>query len=269
MAVAHRIYVTVGGNYSVADFNSNIAGHKIVYILKETQSYTLSAPQVLSLIGKNHVWADCGDILSLTYNSKQGIEFIREDTAGQINTVVNPVKTELADAEAAMAIVVDGDTAPKNITSGQYVFVKNHSTLATGMYHATEAISSGASITGNNVEADADGGFNALTTVQTITGITKGTKVNSANYINSELCGKLCCVKGYFSINDSLATGDVLFNIPSNIQPTTGRNYFVVHVTNTDRYILLTIGTQIKVESLLGNTFSSGDVFVLSYYYFI
>lgn len=125
-------------------------------------TYSLTAPQVLSLLGqRNHVWADCGDILSLTYNSKQGIEFIREDTAGQINAVVNPVKTELADAEAAMAIVVDGDTAPKNITSGQYMFVKNHSTLATGLYHATEAISSGASIAGK-VEADADGGFNAL-----------------------------------------------------------------------------------------------------------
>lgn len=155
-------------------------------------TYSLTPGQVLSLIGKNHVWADTGNILSLTYNSKQGMEFIREDTAGQINTVVNPVKTELADAEAAMAIVVDGDTAPKNITSGQYVFVKNHSTLATGLYHATEAISSGTSVAGK-VEADADGGFNALNSkvtqlyIKNVTGTTTATgaitpDIDVANY---------------------------------------------------------------------------------------
>ncbi len=157
-----RIIISVDGNYSVADFNSNIAGHKIVYILKETQSYTLTAPQVLSLIGKNHVWADCGDILSLTYNSKQGMEFIREDTAGQITTKLDPVKEELENTEATMAIVIDGDTAPKNITQGQYLFIKNHSTLATGAYHAISAIASGASVTNDNVTADTNGFTNAI-----------------------------------------------------------------------------------------------------------
>ena len=135
---------------------------QVAYKIATPVTYSLTPGQILSIIGQNNVWADTGDILSLTYNSKQGIEFIREDTAGQINTVVDPVKEELADAEAAMAIVVDGDTAPKNITSGQYVFVKNHSTLATGMYHATAAISSGASITSSNVQADADGIANLL-----------------------------------------------------------------------------------------------------------
>lgn len=157
-------FININSNFAtLEEFKAYATTNPITFVLKLATpvTYTLTPGQVLSLIGKNHVWADCGDILSLTYNSKQGIEFIREDTAGQINTVVNPVKEELADAESAMAIVVDGDTAPKNITSGQYVFVKNHSTLATGMYHATAAISSGASITGK-VEADADGGFNAL-----------------------------------------------------------------------------------------------------------
>lgn len=140
-------------------FKATVTGQKIVYELATPVTYSLTPGQVLSILGQNNVWADCGDILSLTYNSKQGIEFIREDTAGQIA----PVEAELADAEAAMAIVVDGDTAPKNITTGQYVFVKSHSTLATGMYHATTNIASGASVSGSNVAADANGIANVLT----------------------------------------------------------------------------------------------------------
>ena len=68
-----------------------------------------------------------------------------------------------ADAyESALAIVVDGDEAPQNITAGQYLFIKNHSTLATGGYHATAAISSGDSITSSNVSADSDGVANSI-----------------------------------------------------------------------------------------------------------
>ena len=69
---------------------------------------------------------------------------------------------DVNDVENALAIVVNGDTAPKAITKGQYLFIKNHSTLATGGYHATANISSGGSVSGSNVSADADGISNAL-----------------------------------------------------------------------------------------------------------
>lgn len=66
------------------------------------------------------------------------------------------------DLEGGLAIVVNGNTAPKNIAAGQYLFIKNHSTLATGGYHATAAISRGGTISSSNVTADADGIANAL-----------------------------------------------------------------------------------------------------------
>lgn len=66
------------------------------------------------------------------------------------------------DLEEGLAIVVNGNTAPKNIAAGQYLFIKNHSTLATGGYHATAAISSGGTISSSNVAADADGIANSL-----------------------------------------------------------------------------------------------------------
>lgn len=68
-----------------------------------------------------------------------------------------PLAADLRELSEGMAIVIDGDTAPKAIASGQYLFIKNHSTLATGGYHATAAIASGADITSSNVAADADG----------------------------------------------------------------------------------------------------------------
>ena len=62
----------------------------------------------------------------------------------------------------ALAIVINGDTAPKAITSGQYLFIKNHTTLPTGGYHATANIANGAAVTSSNVAQDADGIANAL-----------------------------------------------------------------------------------------------------------
>ena len=64
--------------------------------------------------------------------------------------------------EDGIAIVINGDTAPRAITSGQYLMIKNHSTLATGGYHATANIANGASVTSSNVAADSDGIANAL-----------------------------------------------------------------------------------------------------------
>ena len=71
---------------------------------------------------------------------------------------------EMGDIEDAIAIVIDGDTAPQAITSGQYLFIKNHSTLANGGYHATADIASGGTVSSSNVSADPDGIVNALRT---------------------------------------------------------------------------------------------------------
>ena len=69
---------------------------------------------------------------------------------------------EIESVENALAITIDGDYAPKAITKGQYLFIKNHSTLAAGGYHAKSNISSGATISSSNVESDADGISNAI-----------------------------------------------------------------------------------------------------------
>lgn len=80
---------------------------------------------------------------------------------GELTISPGAVKN-LPGLEESVAIVVNGDTAPKAITSGQYLFIKNHSVLATGGYHATAAIASGEDVTSSNVVADMDGIANAL-----------------------------------------------------------------------------------------------------------
>lgn len=80
--------------------------------------------------------------------------------------IIDDAFTDLSGQTNGVAIVVDGDTAPKAIASGAYLFIKNHSTLPTGGYHATAAIASGASVTSGNVSADSNGivngAFNVL-----------------------------------------------------------------------------------------------------------
>ena len=64
--------------------------------------------------------------------------------------------------EKGIAIVVNGDTAPRAISSGDYLFIKNHSTLATGGYHATANIANGAAVTSSNTASDSKGVTNTI-----------------------------------------------------------------------------------------------------------
>ncbi len=109
---------------------------------------------------------------------QENVDGLIDDTAGSGDTDVtlsaDKIMDELGDRDTAignvaagLAIVVTGDTAPANIDSGAYIFLKGHSTLATGGYHATAAISSGDTISSSNVAADADGIANALNSKMT------------------------------------------------------------------------------------------------------
>lgn len=183
--------------------NNNVS---ISYRLASPLVYQFTAEQIRSLIGQNYLSANCGDIDSVTYVCKEGIDFIHEDTTGQIRNATDPIKSELNGIESATVIVVDGNTAPKNISSGQYLFIKNHATLATGGYHATAAISSGASVTSNNVTADSNGVVNAI--LSKVNGVindsaTASDTTWSSNKINNSLAGKVNTESGKgLSTND-------------------------------------------------------------------
>ena len=64
-------------------------------------------------------------------------------------------------AESAIAIVSIGNTHAA-ITSGQYVYVREHGTLAEGLYRATANVAADGTLSGSNVTAVSGGGLNAL-----------------------------------------------------------------------------------------------------------
>ena len=63
--------------------------------------------------------------------------------------------------EQGIAILATGNTHAA-ITSGQYVFVRNHSTLANGLYKASANIAANAALSTSNLVADSSGGLNSL-----------------------------------------------------------------------------------------------------------
>ena len=63
--------------------------------------------------------------------------------------------------EDALAIVANGNTHAA-ITSGQFVYVRNHSTLTEGLYVASSNIAANATLSSSNLAADSKGGLNAL-----------------------------------------------------------------------------------------------------------
>jgi len=145
---------------------------------------------------------------------------------------ISGINTELGKAEDSIAIVVNGDTAPQNISRGQYLFIKGHSSLASGGYHATAAISSGADVTSENVSADSDGIANSLydsitNNDYTSTGLTPtNCSITVGGY---HKLGKLVVIN--MRIEKTEATGVTITGFP---RPSISSPYAVISVTGYD-----------------------------------
>lgn len=68
-----------------------------------------------------------------------------------INDNMEAIDNALDAKDRSLAVVNTGDTAEANITKGELVYVRGHTTLADGLYQASEAITSGASLSGSNL----------------------------------------------------------------------------------------------------------------------
>lgn len=79
-----------------------------------------------------------------------------------------PLQTQATNAASSisalqngMAIVCNGNTHAA-IASGSYAYVRNHSSLAEGLYQATTAIAANATLSSSNLVAVSGGGLNAI-----------------------------------------------------------------------------------------------------------
>ena len=71
------------------------------------------------------------------------------------------LQNQLDGVKNGIAIVSTGDTHIA-ITSGQYVYIQDHGTLAEGLYKATSNIAANGTLSSSNVTAVSGGGLNAL-----------------------------------------------------------------------------------------------------------
>jgi len=74
-----------------------------------------------------------------------------------LQTQITSLGSTATAIEQGMAILATGNTHVA-ITSGQYVFVRNHSTLANGLYKASANIAANAALSTSNLVADSSGG---------------------------------------------------------------------------------------------------------------
>ena len=79
----------------------------------------------------------------------------------KVDAYAGKVNDSLAGIQDGLAIVAVGDTHAA-ITSGQFVYVKEHNTLPEGLYTASANIAANGALSTTNLTADSKGGLNAL-----------------------------------------------------------------------------------------------------------
>lgn len=131
--------------------------------------------------------------------------------------------------EDALAIVANGNTHAA-ITSGQFVYVRNHSTLTEGLYVASSNIAANATLSSSNLTADSKGGLNALSeqianyiTVDSASGTT-----DADGYINVIKSSQIIILKAWSTSSDVL-----VFSYPATSATEKGRESWWFRAVNS------------------------------------
>ena len=146
---------------------------------------------------------------NLTADSAGGLN----DLQAQVTTLNDKIAVTEVTLADSIAIVANGDTHAA-ITSGQYVYVKNHGSLADGLYKATAAIGTNATLSTSNLTADGNGGLNDLkgqvdSLNSKITAHTIGTYVDIIGY-NTTSNKFTCPSDGYIRVKSGTTDGNVV-----------------------------------------------------------
>lgn len=97
----------------------------------------------------------------VSVNGEFGVVTVYGTGISRSSTNAQTIDAALTGLENGFAIVANGDTHPQ-IANGQFVIVKNHSTLPDGVYKATAAIQTDGALSTSNLQADGAGGLNNL-----------------------------------------------------------------------------------------------------------
>ena len=99
------------------------------------------------------------------------------------------VNAELNSLGDGLAILANGNTHAA-ITSGQFVYVRGHGTLADGLYQATSNIAQDGTLSGSNLTADSSGGLNTVFSTLNSKFSAQTLSVSSLDTLKSSLLAK-------------------------------------------------------------------------------
>ena len=86
---------------------------------------------------------------------------VLNSNSDKIDAYAGAVNAGLDGLRDGLGILANGNTHAA-ITSGQFVYVKNHQTLPEGLYQATTNIAANGTLSTSNLAADPKGGLNTL-----------------------------------------------------------------------------------------------------------
>ena len=86
---------------------------------------------------------------------------VLNSNSDKIDAYAGAVNASLDGLRDGLGVLADGNTHAA-ITSGQFVYVKNHQTLPQGLYQATTNIAANGTLSTSNLVADPKGGLNTL-----------------------------------------------------------------------------------------------------------
>lgn len=86
---------------------------------------------------------------------------VLNSNSDKIDAYAGAVNASLDGLRDGLGILADGNTHAA-VTSGQFVYVKNHQTLPQGLYQATTNIAANGTLSTSNLTADPKGGLNTL-----------------------------------------------------------------------------------------------------------
>lgn len=163
------------------------------------------------------------------------------------------LQAQIAAVDSGLAIVSNGNTHVA-LTSGQYVYIRNHSSLSEGLYKATAAISANATLSTSNVTKVSTGGMNELKSdidsvnsqfVTKSSGSMHDIKKSGLYYVTGNVSDKPTGNGGYYSV--TVYNNDLLVGIFCS---TDGYTFNVQYSNNTWTYQQIALVSQVKLKRI-------------------
>ena len=176
----------------------------------------------------------------------------------------------MAAMQDGIAIVADGDNHAA-IASGQFVYVKNHSSLAEGLYKARSNIAANAALSTSNLAAEGSGGLNDLQAqvsslnsnlnAYTAVSFTPESGIETGNFFIRRY-GRVICVNGAIIADTAFTANQLLGYIQEGCWPVAAVRVLAgvaaeAYSVGDIAYVAIGNDGGIRITAKSGNTYKS------------